>query len=56
MSVYLGEVCSMCKEGRMAHPDAYLYICDNCGYAFRIDPIGRKTIRIVKRPFTRDRK
>ena len=52
MSVYLGELCSMCKEGRMTHPRVCFYKCDNCGYAFTIDPVGRETIRIEKKPFT----
>jgi len=34
----MSEKCSICRIGKMDHPDLYTWTCSYCGYSYYSDP------------------
>ena len=52
------EPCSECSDGKMIHPELYVYECNICGFKYRIKPAAKKedTIEILQKSIFEVRK
>jgi uncharacterized protein (DUF983 family) len=50
--------CPKCCDGKMLHPELYVFECNICGFKYRINPAAKKkdTIEILQKSIFEVRK